>query len=186
MELFPTLEIGWLNGWVLLAFEFLIQGTLLMVFPKDVVSRLFDRSGWSVKQKVYLTAGKVFSLLTLVLIILTPMKIHSEVFILGLILYGIGVAGLVLAMYNFKDTALDQPVTIGLYKISRHPQIVAQVIFLLGICIAIGSWVALFSLLLSKLLQHLSILAEEEVCVNRYGDSYRTYMKKVPRYFLFF
>jgi protein-S-isoprenylcysteine O-methyltransferase Ste14 len=186
MELFPTLEIGWLNGWILLAFEFLIQGTLLLIFPKDVVSRLFDRSGWSVKQKAYLIVGKVFSLLTLVLIILTPLKTHSGVFILGLILYAIGVAGLVLAMYNFKNTPLDQPVTMGFYKISRHPQIVAQVIFLLGICMTIGSWAALFSLLISKSLQHFSILAEEEVCVNRYGESYRNYIKRVPRYFLFF
>ncbi len=186
MELFPTLEIGWLNGWILLAFEFLIQGTLLLVFPKDVVARLFDRSEWSVKQRVYLLVGKVFSLLTLFLVIFTPLKINSIVFILGMILYVVGVVGLVVAMYNFKDTPLDQPVTKGLYKISRHPQIVAQVIFLLGICMAIGSWAALFSLLISKLLQHFSILAEEEVCLNRYGESYRTYIKRVPRYFLFF
>jgi hypothetical protein len=53
MELSPTLGIGWLNGWVPLAFEFLIQGLLLLVFPGDVVSRLFDRSGWSVKQRVF-------------------------------------------------------------------------------------------------------------------------------------
>ena len=186
MELIPTLEIGWLNGWILLAFEFLVQGTLLLVFPKAVVSRLFDRSGWNVKQRVYLIIGKVFSLLTLVLIILTPLKINSGVFILGLILYAIGVVGLVVAMYNFKDTPLDQPVTKGVYKVSRHPQIVAQFIFLLGICMAIGSWVALFTLLMSKLLQHFSILAEEEVCLKRYGEPYRAFVERVPRYFLFF
>ena len=61
MELFPKLGIGWLNGWILLAFEFLIQGSLLLVFPQDVVSRLFDRSGWSKKQKVFTILGKVFS-----------------------------------------------------------------------------------------------------------------------------
>jgi protein-S-isoprenylcysteine O-methyltransferase Ste14 len=186
MEFFPTLEIGWLNGWILLAFEFLIQGLLLLVFPKDVVSRLFDRSGWNVKQRAFLIIGKVFSLLTLVLVILTPLKIHSGVFILGLVLYAIGIIGLVVAMFNFKDTPLDQPVTKGVYKISRHPQITAQIIFLFGICLAIGSWVALFALLISKLLQHFSILAEEEVCLKQYGDSYRVFMERVPRYFLFF
>ena len=70
MELIPALELGWLNGWILLAFEFLIQGSLLLIFPKDVVARLFDRSGWSVKQRVFLIMGKVFSLACLVLIIL--------------------------------------------------------------------------------------------------------------------
>jgi hypothetical protein len=45
MELMPALKLGWLNGWILLAFEFLIEGLLLVVFPRDVVARLFDRSG---------------------------------------------------------------------------------------------------------------------------------------------
>ena len=186
MELIPKLEIGWLNGWILLAVEFLIQGFLLLVFPKDVVSRLFDRSGWSEKQRVFTIMGKVFSLACLVLIILTPLKINSSAFIVGLIVYAIGLAGLVVAMLNFKGTPPGQPVTKGVYKISRHPQIVALFVLFLGICVAIGSWLALFALVMSRLLQHFGILAEEEVCLRWYGESYRAYMEQVPRYFLFF
>jgi len=185
VELMPTLEIGWLNGWILLAFEFLIQGSLLLIFPKDVVSRLFSRSGWSVKQRVFVIIGKVFSVACLVLIILTPLKIDSSVFIVALILYAGGLAGLVAAMLNFKDTPLGLPVTKGVYKISRHPQIVALFAIFLGMCVAIGSWAALFTLIISKLFQHFGILAEEEVCLKRYGESYRAYMERVPRYFLF-
>ena len=186
MELVPALELGWLNGWILLALEFLIQGFLLLIFPKDVVTRLFDRSGWSAKQRVFTIIGKLFSLACLILIILTPLKLNSSVFIVGLILYAIGLAGLVVAMLNFKDTPPSQPVTKGVYKISRHPQIVALFILFLGICVAIGSWVALFMLLMSRSLQHFGILAEEEVCLRRYGESYRAFMEQVPRYFLVF
>jgi len=186
MELFPSLEIGWLNGWILLAFEFMIQGTLLLIFPKDVVSRLFSRSGWSVKQRVFLILGKVFSLACLILIILTHLKINSSAFIVGLILYAIGLVGLVAAMLNFKDTPLSQPVTKGIYKISRHPQLVSLFVIFLGMCVAIGSWAALLTLVTSKLFQHFGILAEEEVCLKRYGEPYRAYMEQVPRYFLFF
>lgn len=74
MELFSTLEIGWLNGWILLVF-----------------------------------------------IILTTLKIQTWYFVPGLVLYVIGMVGLVVAMFNFRDTALNQPVTKGVYKISRHP-----------------------------------------------------------------
>ncbi len=186
MELMPVLEIGWLNGWILLAFELLIQGSLLLIFQKDVVSRLFDRSGWSVKQRVFLIGGKVFSLACLLLIILTPLKISSSIFIVGLILYAIGLSGLTVAMLNFKDTPLNEPVTRGIYRISRHPQIVALFVIFSGICLAIGSWVALFVLVLSRLLQHFGILAEEEACLTRYGESYRAFMDRVPRYFLVF
>jgi len=186
MELMPTLEIGWRNGWILLAFEFLIQGFLLLIFPQDVVSRLFDRSGWSVKQRVFTIIGKVFSLACLVLIFLTPLKTNSSAFIVGLILYAIGLAGLVAAMLSFKDTPPNQPVTRGIYRVSRHPQIGALFLIFLGICVAIGSWAAVFTLVLSKLFQHFGILAEEEGCLRQYGESYRAFMERVPRYFLFF
>jgi len=186
MALIPELGLGWLNGWILLAFEFLIQGSLLLIFPKDVVARLFDRSGWSAKQRGFTILGKVFSLVCLALIILTPLKINSSAFIPGLILYGAGLVGLVVAMWNFKDTPPGQPVTKGLYKISRHPQIVALFFIFLGICMVISSWAALLALVLSKLFQHYGIMAEEEVCLGQYGESYRAFMGSVPRYLLFF
>jgi protein-S-isoprenylcysteine O-methyltransferase Ste14 len=186
MELFPGLAIGWLNGWLLLAPELLIQGFLLLVFPKAVVSRLFDRSGWNDKQKVFTVLGKLFSLACLVLIFLTPLKINSGIFVVGLVIYVFGVIGLVVSMMNFKDTPLDQPVTRGVYRLSRHPQIVSLFFVFLGVCLVMGSWAALLALILSKLFQHFGILAEEEVCLRKYGESYSTYMGRIPRYFLFF
>lgn len=76
--------------------------------------------------------------------------------------------------------------TKGVYRISRHPQIVSLFFIFLGICLAIGSWAALLMLVMSRLLQHLGILAEEEICLQRYGESYRAFMERTPRYFLFF
>lgn len=186
MTFFPAHKMDWLNGWILLAVEFLIQGSLLVLFPKEVVTRLFDRSGWQYKQRAFLLAGKVFSLICLILIILTPLKTGSTVFAAGLLIYAIGILGLVISMLNFKDTPLDQPVTRGLYKISRHPQIVSLFIIFWGISLTIGSWIALFALVVSRVLQHFSILAEEEVCLKRYGAPYQQFLEDVPRYFLFF
>jgi len=140
MDLIPELEIGWLNGWILLVLEFSIQGLLLLIFPRDVVTRLFDRSGWKGKQRAFTIIGKVFSLVCLALIFLTPLKINSSVFVVGLVAYLAGLAGLVFSMLNFRATPLDQPVTTGIYRISRHPQIVSLFFVFLGICIAIGSW----------------------------------------------
>ena len=186
MELFPTLSIGWLNGWILLAVEFFVQGFLLLIYPKNVVSRLFDRSGWSEKQRIFTIIGKLFSLACLLLIFLTPLKINASIFIPGSLLYALGLVGLVISMENFKTTPANQPVTTGIYQISRHPQIVSLFIIFLGISLSIGSWVCLFSLLLSRIFQHYGILAEEEVCLKDYGESYQVFMESVPRYFLFF
>jgi len=184
MELMPALEIGWLNGWMPLGLLVLVEGLLLKVFPREVVARLFDRSGWDKKQAVFTVIGKLFSLACLVLIVLTPLKIDSGAFIIGAVLYVLGLVGLVVAIFDFRNTPIGQPVTRGLYRVSRHPQIVMLFVSFLGMCLAIGSWLALLTLLLSRLLQHLGILAEEEACLAQYGDSYRDYMKQVPRYFL--
>jgi len=186
MELLPTLKIGWLNGWLLLALLGLTQWISFLVFPKEVVARLFDRSGWSRKQAILTVIGKLFGLACVILIILTPLKVGTAPLTIGIVLLALGLVGMVKALLDFKNTPLDQPVTRGLYRISRHPQIFMASVVLLGICIAIGSWLALFMLLLGRLFGHFSILAEEEVCLRQYGDAYRAYMARVPRYFLFF
>jgi protein-S-isoprenylcysteine O-methyltransferase Ste14 len=186
MAWFPSLSLGWLNGWLLLGIDLLVQGIPLLVFPKAMVTRLFDRAGWSPKQRAFTILGKVFSLICLGLIILTPLNFQPGTFIPGVVLYTVGLAALLVAMLDFRDTPPDQPVVKGLYRYSRHPQIVALFLIFLGMCLAIASWPALLALLVSRLLQHYSILAEEGVCLERYGEPYRTYMERVPRYFWIF
>jgi len=186
MELIPTLEIGLLNGWILLCLVYSIFGILLILFPKDVVSRLYnyDRSSWSKTQRAFYIIGKLLALVCLFLIIFTPLKIGANIFIPGIILFALGLAGFIIALFNFKNTPLDQPVTRGLYRISRHPQVLMLFIMSIGICITIGSWLVLFIIIISSLFLQSRDLAEEEACLERYGDSFRNYMKLVPRYFL--
>jgi protein-S-isoprenylcysteine O-methyltransferase Ste14 len=186
MDLIPDLEIGWLNGWLALALLSLTEGILFLTFPRKVVARLFDRSGWSQQQIAFTIASKVCAFIFLVLIALTPLKIGSPAFTIGVFLILLGLIGLVKALFDYKNTPLDEPVTRGLYKISRHPQIVMASMVLLGACIATGSWLALTMLALARLLGHLGIVAEEEICLKQYGDAYRTYLQRVPRYFVFF
>lgn len=186
MELMPELQIGWLNGWLGLAFLAVTEGTLFLLFPRLVVTRLFDRSGWSPKQRAFTFISKLCALVCLVLIILTPLKIGQPIFVFGLVLFVSGWFGLVMAFLDYKNTPLDEPVTRGIYRISRHPQITMASLMLLGTCLAIGSWPALLILLVARILGHFGIFAEEEACLKQYGDAYRAYMEKVPRYFVFF
>ena len=186
MTWIPDFHLGWLNGWIPLFLLALVDGTLFLLFPKSVVERLFDRSGWSQRQVLFTVLGKLIALLCLLSLIFSPLKLHSSVFPVGMLLVLLGLVGVVVALFNFKNTPMDQPVSSGLYRISRHPQIVMASLVLLGACVAVGSWSALLLLLLSRFLAHFSILAEEEVCIKRYGDSYRDYLARVPRYFIFF
>jgi len=186
MKLCPTLEIGWLNGWVPIGVLYLTYGVLLLAFPKDVVVRLYDKSGRTRKQKIFIYVGGSLAFIYFVLIIFTPLKIGSKVFMLGITIFTLGLAGFVMALFNFKNAPRGQPVTRGLYRVSRHPQQVMFFVSFLGVCLAVGSWLALSIQIISSVFLHSRILAEENACLKRYGEAYCDYMKRVPRYFLLF
>jgi protein-S-isoprenylcysteine O-methyltransferase Ste14 len=186
MEWMPDLKIGWLNGWIPLALLSLTDAVLFRIFPREVVARLFDRSGWTRRQVLFTVIGKVCAAGCLALLILTPLKIASAVFWVGTVVVLLGLTGVAKALFDFRNTPLGEPVERGMYKLSRHPQIVMSAVVLLGACIAIGSWLALVLWLAARVLTHFGILGEEQVCLRQYGDAYRAYMDRVPRYFLFF
>ena len=186
MELTPEFNLGLLNGWVLLVFFYIVFGILLLSFPQSVIARLYDRSAWSKRQKTLSALGKLFIFSWFALVILTPLNIGHVVFVLGGAIYFLGLYGFVLSLLSFKDTPLDQPVTKGLYRISRNPQQVSILLSYFGISIAIGAWVAVILITIGAFMSHIRVIAEERSCLQKYGDSYRQYLEKVPRYFLFF
>lgn len=186
MSLVPEFKIGLWNGWILLCSLYLIFGILLLSFPGSVRAKLYDydRSGWSKTQRAFYVIGKSLALVSLILMILAPLKIGAKFFIPGIIIFAFGLAGFIIALFNFKNTPPDQLITRGLYRISRHPQVLMLFIASIGICIATGSWIVLFIVIISSLFLHSRDIGEEKACLKRYGDSYRAYMKRVPRYFL--
>jgi protein-S-isoprenylcysteine O-methyltransferase Ste14 len=186
MELIPEIRLGLLNGWLPLALFYIFFGIMLIAFPKSVVARLYDRSGWTVTQRNLSALGKLFMFSWLFLAIFTPLKFNRVAFILGVFIYLIGLLGIVVALLNYKDTPLDQPVTKGLYRISRNPQQVTILMIFLGTSLMIGAWLALILLGIGTAFAHVRILAEEKSCLEQYGASYANYMEEVPRYFVFF
>ncbi len=187
MEIFPTLELGLYNGWILFLILVISEGLMFLLYPREVVSRLtdFDRSKWSRGQRISFAIGKTFSLVCIILIVLTPLKLGTIGLWLGVIIFALGLAGLAASVITFRRTSLDKPVTVGPYRFSRHPQQVSLFTIFTGISIAIGSWIAFLVLIISRILNSAGDSAEEQACLDYYGDSYREYMKQVPRYLLF-
>jgi protein-S-isoprenylcysteine O-methyltransferase Ste14 len=186
MELIPELGLVWLGGWVLLLTFLAVFGVTIWALPKDVVSKLYDRSGWTARQRAITRIGKLFALACTVLLIFTPLKIGRTVFWLGVGVFGLGLLGLVAALINFSHMPPGEPATKGLYRLSRNPQWVALALIYLGISLAVGSWLNVLLVVALAALFHVRVLAEERSCIQLYGDDYRRYMKRVPRYFLFF
>jgi protein-S-isoprenylcysteine O-methyltransferase Ste14 len=184
MEIFPLLGLGLLNGWLLLAIFWVSELILVLIFPKGTRGRLFeyDHSRWSKKNRVLFVIGRILAFICLILVFFSPLKIESINFFVGVIIYAIGLSGFAIALISFRNTPKDKPVSRGFYRISRNPQVLSIFIISLGMCLAIGSWTALFFLILGAVFSRARILEEEKACIEQYGEAYRTYMSRVPRY----
>lgn len=185
MVFVPKLALGIIHGWLFFAAYLIVFGITIRIFPEDVRKRLYDRSRWTQKQKTLTAVGKLFTIANLVLFVLSPIRFGTGVFIAGVALWAVGLLALEIALVNYRNTPMDVPVTRGLYRISRNPQIFGVWLLFTGICLIIGSWLSLIIHAVSLVLLHRSVLAEEEACLDQYGDAYRELMRRAPRYFVF-
>jgi protein-S-isoprenylcysteine O-methyltransferase Ste14 len=116
----------------------------------------------------------------------SPRRAGQPVFVLGTLLYAIGLVTAVICLLNFRDAPPDRPATLGLYRLSRNPQSVGLGLVGLGTCLCVGSWLALLLLAIVARIFHERVLAEEHACLQQYGHSYCQYVERVPRYLTFF
>lgn len=186
MTLFPPLSLGWINGWIPIVLFYGIFFILLKVFPQDTVDRLYEDSGWTLEQARPAKIGLPFALAAMVLILFSPLKINQPIFWIGTVLALIGETGFLYSLHTFNITPAGEPVTDGLYKISRNPQWVTFAVVMVGFSFMVGSWLILILLSVRIFMNHFRILGEEKALETQYGESYRIYKKSVPRYFVFF
>lgn len=183
MTLFPELQLGWLNGWLLLAIFYGVFGLLLIIFPAGVVKRLYDRSGWTRQDYIRRAIGAPVALAIIGLFVFLPLQLGTFPFWIGLAIYVVALVIFNVALINYRNTPLDRPVTQGLYRYSRNPQTVGLLLAFVGTAVAVGAWLLVLLVAVMSLSVNTRILAEERACLTQYGESYREYMARVPRYF---
>lgn len=186
MEIIPKFSLELLNGWIYFVFYLIIFVIVMSTCSREVKKRLYDRSLWDKKTKIITAIGKIFSFANIIMIFLAAIKFGTIEFIIGTVLYSVGLIGLGIAIINYRNAPLDKPITSGLYKISRNPQMVMIYIMFAGMVLVIASWINLIFLCITIISAHFSILGEEKALTEQYGQSYQEYKKKVPRYFLVF
>ena len=72
-------------------------------------------------------------------------------------------------------------VDTGIYSIVRHPQYVTFILWALSGMLLFQHWIAI--LLGSPVipLTYIDLIRADKACIERFGDDYKDYMKKVPR-----
>jgi protein-S-isoprenylcysteine O-methyltransferase Ste14 len=187
MDLLPKFQLGILNGWIPLIIYFVGLILSASLYSKEARVWLFNNP--QEENKGVFMFIRLFGQLAMVafilLMIFTPLMIGNPIFFVGAGVYLIGFVLEMSALYHFRKTPVGQPVVNGPYRISRNPQWLGLFLVLLGSAIAAGIWLYIGVVVMVGIIYHKQILDEEKACIEKYGDSYREYMKRIPRYFLF-
>jgi len=183
MTIFPALEIGVWNAWILMS-VFLLQMLVIMsadrrVRQKTHVPTSAPRKGLA--KHIALVANLVW-LLAMVYAVFLPLRPDLHLLAGGLILFAAGLLMLVTATAAFMGTPVDRPITTGVYRFSRHPMYAATFLICLGSGVATGSWTFLALTVLIFFCFRLEAQVEEQYCLEKYGEAYREYAGRTPRW----
>jgi protein-S-isoprenylcysteine O-methyltransferase Ste14 len=187
MKINPELQIGILNGWIPLVLYFI--GLIVSVSLYSEESRIWLFNNPKDEKKSVLMFIRLFGQLAMVayifMMVFTPLNINKPIFFGGAVIFSIGYILEMSALYYFRRTPIAQPVVKGPYRFSRNPQWLGLFLVLLGSAIAAGIWLYIGIVIIVGFIYHIQILDEETACIKKYGESYREYMNRIPRYFLF-
>ena len=178
-----ALGCGIMNGFFLLVPFLLIRYVLLNILDKRAVSRAAYFAPVQGKEKI----AYYFYQIATVGIFVCPffLKVRADFswqFFIGTACYLLGLGLCVVSMIDFAspdDTGLN---TAGIYRISRNPMYVAYFICFAGIAFLTKSRIMFAVLAIFQISAHWIILAEERWCLEKFGETYREYMKRVRRY----
>ncbi len=183
MSIVPAFEIGVWNAWILMIWLviafFLVP---LRIIPKGREEGSDFTAEFSKTQKYAIRSMHIIYLLSIIYSVFVPLKLGTAWFYAGLPIYLVGLISYVMVWVGFATAPPDKLITTGIYRYSRNPMQLSQIVTYLGIGIATASWVFLLLAVIFVVVPMLWVSAEERHCLKYYGDAYREYMKKTPRW----
>jgi len=176
MSLMPAFEIGVWNAWIptIIFLCFFISSQFLGNVGKRIAHGEEEK-----------TLGKFTALIAIILWIYSiflPLGMGTAWFYTGLPIYILGMVIGVIAITSIAATQPGKPFTKGMYRYSRHPLSVSMFLVFLGIGVASTSWLYLLLLAILMVVTHFMVAIEEGSCLEKFGDTYREYMNRTPRW----
>jgi protein-S-isoprenylcysteine O-methyltransferase Ste14 len=183
MQLVPVFKIGILNAWIFVAC-FLLLPYSIMLINKEAYKKLGNPPDMKLnkREKVIGYIASIIIYIAFLYSIFLPFKLGTAWFYIGLFIFLLAVVVLVTAGINFITTPIDRPVTKGIYGYSRHPLYLSNLLALIGIGIATASWIILLAVIIFLILANIVVNPEERYCKERYGNAYKEYLSKTPRW----
>ena len=187
MTFIPPLEIGLWNLWI-----FMVAWVFFHIVPLDWPIFRYNYKAQFKKsaaypppnksEKIMNNFGTAIWIILFIYSIFLPLPLGTPLLYAGIALFVVGVIICVIARIPWRTTPIDEPITKGLYKYSRHPIYIGFFVQCIGIGIASASWLFLLLMIIHIILAILCAPAEERFCLEKYGDSYQEYMNQTPRW----
>jgi protein-S-isoprenylcysteine O-methyltransferase Ste14 len=184
MSLIPAFEMGVWNAWI-----FMIWPWVGMLAVRLVGSDVYRRASGlpsemktSRRYRVVSSVSMAVDTMAVAYSIFLPLKLGTIWFYAGLAIFLMGLVVLTAAIVNFATTPMDVPITRGIYHYSRHPMYLASLLIYFSVGIAAASWVFLLVFFVQSVSIRIAAVGEERFCLEKYGDAYREYIDKTPRW----
>jgi protein-S-isoprenylcysteine O-methyltransferase Ste14 len=185
MSWLPAFDLGLWNAWILMLY-YPLHPLIMIVVDKavgtgDMSEKMGDLPDEKGEKRVFVI-GMVVILLLFVYSIFLPLKLGTVWFYAGFTIYLVGLVMFLTATVNIATTPLGQPFTKGMYRYSRHPLFFSSSVTFVGISVASASWIFLLVTVVIIVLQTSLAIAEEQGCLETYGDEYKEYLNRTPRW----
>lgn len=183
MTLIPAFDIGVWNAWIFMVW-LLIQTLAIRLVNKEV----YQRAGYPPDMKLSY-ASRIANYISTPLWLLStaysiffPFKLGTIWFYAGLIIFLLGLVINIIVTINFATTPKNEPITRGVYSYSRHPGYASLILIYFSVSVASASWIFLLVTIMWAVLLSISVKDEERYCLEKYGEAYRDYMNRTPRW----
>ena len=197
MSLIPAFELGFWNAWIFVLYvifsavlPYLLSGWLIdeKILEKLGSQSKSEKEGTATDMPLNETEKKISNIISFLLFaliaysIFLPLKLGTVWFFAGFLVYLLGAIITTIAMLELLTNAVDKPVTKGVYRFSRNPGYFGMCLIFGGTGIACVSWVFLLLTTVFIILSHIFVVSEERSCLQKYGNAYREYMNRTPRW----
>ena len=183
MSIFPKHSLDISNLWLLMVL-YSLPIIITLLFKKHVFQSTASRFSSSRNSSEYnlFVLSKVFMLFYFLYAFFVPIQYNSLPAIFGIVIYFVGFALYSAAWITIATSERRKVFSQGVYQYSRHPVYASSAILFIGAGLISLSWFFLCLSVFVGISHMYNGLAEEKTCLEAFGDEYRNYMAKTPRW----
>ena len=187
MSLIPAFELGLWNAWIITVLFYVATLMPLQIGKEKANKRGQGEPVWwrgvsKTMTIVFFITHVVIMPFTIGYSIFLPLKLGTAWFYVGVPICFLGTVMGLMAVVSFATAPLDEPMTKGVYSISRNPMYFGMFLMYIGIGIACVSWIFLLCAVVWIISWHFGVPEEERILLEKYRSAYREYMDRTPRW----